>query len=180
MNRIIDRSQALNTIGDDDASKAHLKVDIPRLKCRAALLNSAIFEADRRRQRLRRMSAMPPIASEFPWRCNAVSGGLRRQRQRSFGTSRGNRSPEAQRWHAGAEGSLAQISGVCLSCIRYRVTAKSTRRIAMTIQILMRDIMGMKPRCEWNSPTGVREFCWRRVSSLGQGAGVSRYPPGAC
>jgi len=47
----------------------------------------------------------------------------------------------------------------------------------MTIQILMRDIMGMKPRCEWNSPTGVREFCWRRVSSLGQGAGVSIYPP---
>jgi hypothetical protein len=72
---------------------------------------------------------------------------------------------------------LAQISGVCLSCIRYRVTAKSTRRIAMTIQILMRDIMGMKPRCEWNSPTGTREFCWRRVSSLGQGAGVSLYPP---
>jgi hypothetical protein len=103
--------------------------------------------------------------------------GLRRQRQRSsFGTSRGNGSPEAQRWHAGAEGSLAQISGVCLSCIRYRVTAKSTRRIAMTIQILMRDIIGMKPRCEWNSPTGVREFCWRRVSSLGQDAGVSLYP----
>ena len=93
-----------------------------------------------------------------------------------FGTSRRNGSPEAQRWHAGAEGSLAQISGVCLSCIRYRVTAKSTRRIAMTIQILMRDIMGMKPRCEWNSPTGVREFSWRRVSSLGQDAGVSLYP----
>src|SRR5262249_33338036 len=67
---------------------------------------------------------------ELPWRCKAVSGGLRRQRQRSFfGTSRGNGLPEAQRWHAGAEGSLAQISGVCLSCIRYRVTAKSTRRI---------------------------------------------------
>src|SRR5262249_28558275 len=53
-----------------------------------------------------------------------------------------NGSSEVQRWHAGAEGSLAQISGVCLSCIRYRVTAKSTRRIAMTIQILMRDIRG--------------------------------------
>ena len=50
----------------------------------------------------------------------------------------------------------------------------------MTIQILMRDIMGMKPRCEWNSPTGVREFCWRRVSSLGQGAGSIVLPPGAC
>jgi hypothetical protein len=29
MNRIIDRSQALNAIRDDDASKAHLKLDIP-------------------------------------------------------------------------------------------------------------------------------------------------------
>jgi hypothetical protein len=43
MNRIIDRSQALNAITDDDASKAHLKADIPRLKRRAALLNSAIL-----------------------------------------------------------------------------------------------------------------------------------------
>ena len=43
MNRIIDRSQALNAIRDDDASKAHLKLDIPRLKRRAALLNSAIL-----------------------------------------------------------------------------------------------------------------------------------------
>ena len=32
------------------------------------------------------------------------------------------------------------------------------------------------PRCKRNSPTGVHEFCWRRVSSLGQGAGVSVYP----
>src|SRR6516162_11115278 len=46
----------------------------------------------------------------------------------------------AQRWHAGAEGSSAQIREGCLSCIRYRVTAKSTRRMAMTIQILMRNI----------------------------------------
>jgi hypothetical protein len=46
----------------------------------------------------------------------------------------------------------------------------------MTIQILMRDMMGMKPRCEWNSPTGVREFCWRRVSSLGQGRGSIDLP----
>jgi VIT1/CCC1 family predicted Fe2+/Mn2+ transporter len=43
MNRIIDRSQALNAIRDDDASKAHLKLDIPRLKRRAALLNDAIL-----------------------------------------------------------------------------------------------------------------------------------------
>lgn len=42
MNRIIDRSQALNAIRDDDASKTHLKLDISRLKRRAALLNSAI------------------------------------------------------------------------------------------------------------------------------------------
>ena len=37
---------------------------------------------------------------------------------------------------------MAQIGEGCLSCIKYRVTAKSTRRIAMTIQILMRDIRG--------------------------------------
>src|SRR5262249_38951901 len=46
----------------------------------------------------------------------------------------------AQRWHAGAEGSSAQIREGCLSCVRYRVTAKSTRRIAMTTQILVRNI----------------------------------------
>jgi hypothetical protein len=39
-NRVIDRSQALNAIGDDDAARAYLKADIPRLKRRAALLNS--------------------------------------------------------------------------------------------------------------------------------------------
>src|SRR6516225_4718549 len=43
MNRIIDRSQALNAIRDDDASRARLKSDIPRLKHRAVLLNSAIL-----------------------------------------------------------------------------------------------------------------------------------------
>jgi ABC-type spermidine/putrescine transport system permease subunit I len=43
MNRIIDRSQALNAIADDDKVKASLKSDIPRLKARAALLNKAIF-----------------------------------------------------------------------------------------------------------------------------------------
>jgi hypothetical protein len=43
MNRIIDRSQALHAIGDDDPSRAGLKTDIPRLKRRAALLNRAIL-----------------------------------------------------------------------------------------------------------------------------------------
>jgi cytochrome bd-type quinol oxidase subunit 2 len=43
MNRIIDRSQALNAISDEDNSKAHVKADIPRLKRRAALLNRAIL-----------------------------------------------------------------------------------------------------------------------------------------
>ena len=43
MNRVIDRSQALNAIGDNDDVKGHLKSDIPRLKRRAALLNRAIF-----------------------------------------------------------------------------------------------------------------------------------------
>ena len=43
MNRVIDRSQTLNAIGDDDAARAHLKLDIPRLKRRAMLLNKAIL-----------------------------------------------------------------------------------------------------------------------------------------
>jgi hypothetical protein len=43
MNRIIDRSQALNAIADDDKVKAPLKSDVPRLKARAALLNKAIL-----------------------------------------------------------------------------------------------------------------------------------------
>lgn len=43
MNRVIDRSQALNAIGDNDDVKGYLKSDIPRLKRRAALLNRAIF-----------------------------------------------------------------------------------------------------------------------------------------
>src|SRR5262245_2835858 len=43
MNRIIDRSQALNAIRDDDQIKAQLKSDIPRLKRRAKLLNKAIL-----------------------------------------------------------------------------------------------------------------------------------------
>jgi hypothetical protein len=43
MNRIIDRSQALNAIADDDKVKAPLKSDVPRLKARASLLNKAIL-----------------------------------------------------------------------------------------------------------------------------------------
>jgi hypothetical protein len=43
MNRIIDRVRSLNMITDDDASRAHLKADIPRLKHRARLMNDAIY-----------------------------------------------------------------------------------------------------------------------------------------
>jgi len=43
MNRIIDRSQVLNAIGEDETSRAHLKQDIPRLKRRAVLLNKSIL-----------------------------------------------------------------------------------------------------------------------------------------
>jgi hypothetical protein len=44
MNRVVDRSQALNAIGTDPA-RTHLKADLPRLKQRAVLLNSAILFA---------------------------------------------------------------------------------------------------------------------------------------
>jgi Protein of unknown function (DUF2721) len=43
MNRMIDRSQALNAVGDDEAHRAYLRTDIPRLKRRAVLLNKAIL-----------------------------------------------------------------------------------------------------------------------------------------
>lgn len=45
MNCIIDRSQVLNAIGGDEADRAHLKADIPRLKRRAVLLNKSILFA---------------------------------------------------------------------------------------------------------------------------------------
>jgi hypothetical protein len=45
MNRIIDRLQALNAIGDDNPGKSQVKSDIPRLKRRAALLNKSILFA---------------------------------------------------------------------------------------------------------------------------------------
>jgi hypothetical protein len=43
LNRIIDRSQALNDIGENDATRIELKADIPRLVRRAELLNRAIL-----------------------------------------------------------------------------------------------------------------------------------------
>ena len=42
-NRIIDRSQILHAIDDDEGKRAHLKADIPRLLRRAGLLNKAIL-----------------------------------------------------------------------------------------------------------------------------------------
>lgn len=45
LNRVVDRSQALNAIGGDDPAKVHLKSDLPRMKRRAVLLNNAIFFA---------------------------------------------------------------------------------------------------------------------------------------
>jgi hypothetical protein len=45
LNRVVDRSQALNAIGDDDPARVHLKTDLPRMKRRAVLLNNAILFA---------------------------------------------------------------------------------------------------------------------------------------
>jgi cytochrome c biogenesis protein CcdA len=45
MNRVVDRSQALNAIGGDDPARVHLKTDLPRMKRRAMLLNNAILFA---------------------------------------------------------------------------------------------------------------------------------------
>ena len=45
MNGIIDRVRSLNMIADDDSSRRRLKSDIPRLKHRARLMNSAIYLA---------------------------------------------------------------------------------------------------------------------------------------
>jgi hypothetical protein len=42
-NRIIDRSIYLNQIPDDDQMRCRLKVDLPRLVRRAAMINRAIF-----------------------------------------------------------------------------------------------------------------------------------------
>src|SRR5262245_23753085 len=43
MNRIIDRSQALNAIDENDSSRAYLRSDLPRLRRRAHLLNKSIL-----------------------------------------------------------------------------------------------------------------------------------------
>lgn len=45
ISHIIERSQYLHSIADDDADKIYLKTDIPRLRRRAALLNRALFYA---------------------------------------------------------------------------------------------------------------------------------------
>jgi Protein of unknown function (DUF2721) len=45
LNRIVDRTIALNAISDTDTSKSRLKTDIPRLLRRAAMINRAIFRA---------------------------------------------------------------------------------------------------------------------------------------
>jgi Protein of unknown function (DUF2721) len=45
MNGIIDRLRSLNSIADDDAPRARLKADIPRLERRARLMNNAIYLA---------------------------------------------------------------------------------------------------------------------------------------
>jgi Protein of unknown function (DUF2721) len=42
LNRVIDRSQELNAISNDEA-RTYLKADVPRLKRRAALLNGSVF-----------------------------------------------------------------------------------------------------------------------------------------
>jgi Protein of unknown function (DUF2721) len=43
INRVIDRSQLIHSIPEDDASRSFLKADLPRLRQRAALLNRALF-----------------------------------------------------------------------------------------------------------------------------------------
>jgi hypothetical protein len=45
MTGIADRIRDLNQIGDDDAARARLKADIPRLKRRERLLNNALYLA---------------------------------------------------------------------------------------------------------------------------------------
>ena len=45
MTSVIERIRSLNEIADDDIARAHLKSDIPRLRQRAKLLNSATYLA---------------------------------------------------------------------------------------------------------------------------------------
>jgi CHASE2 domain-containing sensor protein len=45
MSRIIDRSRAIDSISDQDTTKAHLKATLPHLKIRATLIHRAIIFA---------------------------------------------------------------------------------------------------------------------------------------
>src|SRR3978361_234651 len=45
LNRIVDRTIALNAIADDDVVKSRLKADLPRLLRRAQMINRAVFWA---------------------------------------------------------------------------------------------------------------------------------------
>jgi Protein of unknown function (DUF2721) len=45
MTNVLDRIRSLNEIADDDTARAHLRSDIPRLRQRASLLNSAVYLA---------------------------------------------------------------------------------------------------------------------------------------
>ena len=45
MTTVVDRIRSLNDIADDDAARARLKSDIPRLRRRAELLNQATYLA---------------------------------------------------------------------------------------------------------------------------------------
>ena len=45
INRVIDRSQFIHGIPENDSAKSFLKADLPRLKRRAALLNRSLFSA---------------------------------------------------------------------------------------------------------------------------------------
>jgi uncharacterized membrane protein len=45
MTVVLDRIRSLNEIADNDTARAHLKSDIPRLRKRAKLLNSAVYLA---------------------------------------------------------------------------------------------------------------------------------------
>ena len=43
INRVIDRSQFIHGIPENDAGRSYLKTDLPRLRRRAALLNRSLF-----------------------------------------------------------------------------------------------------------------------------------------
>jgi hypothetical protein len=45
MTTVLDRIRSLNEIANDDTARAHLKLDIPRLRQRVKLLNSATYFA---------------------------------------------------------------------------------------------------------------------------------------